>query len=280
MKQMNSIKKAAVLSAAVILASAIPVTAAAAGEDPQKHVITIESNSEVYAPEIPSVTVEQGGTFTFSIPDNTPNTLTDEDFGEYSVTFSNWRFSGTYEVVSGSVNSDGDSFDKTVVLKPTSDVHAIACFIEDNAAFRMVRVDTNSEAYVSSIDQGEVPRGETHTFTVPDNLNNFLRWEFSGDYEVVSGNVDSNGVSLDRTVVLRPLSSMSAFARFSEPKYDIGTATYDETHEPVAPFVGVTDTSKTSPKTGDSSSLWAVIILITSAAGLATVISCKKRTHK
>ena len=97
------------------------------------------AGSDVYTPDPATATVNEGDTYTFSIPDDLPTTLTDEYLGEYEVSFSCWRFTGDYEVVEGTVNEDGESLDKTVVLRPLSDLKAVACFYEDNALFYMVR---------------------------------------------------------------------------------------------------------------------------------------------
>lgn len=278
MKRLIFTKTVSVLSAVLLLIAAMSVTAFAADGDPVQYAIHIESNSEVYTPESTSVSVAQGDTFTFRIPDDTPTSLTDEELGEYSVTFSNWRFTGEFEVVSGSVDDEGCSFDRAIELKPLSDMSAIACFIEDNAAFYMVDVDTNCEAFVPYIDQGEVIKGETQTFSVPDDLEGFICWEFTGEYETVQGSVDENGISYDRKVVLRPLSNMDVFARFEEESQEedkpaavvfAGSTPEATPDQPVV--IQNIDNSETSPLTGDRLPLWIGITVTVCIAGIIAV---------
>ena len=242
MKPSKSIKIISVLSAVLLLIAAMSIPAYAAEGNPTTYKITIESGSDVYTPDPSEVTVNAGDTYTFSIPDDLPTTLTDEELGEYAVEFSCWRFTGEFEVVQGTVNEDNGCLDKTVTLKPLSDLNAVACFIEDNAAFNIVTVKTNNPAYESYIEQGECIKGDNWTFSVPDELEGFVRWEFTGKYKVVEGSVDENGYSTDRTVVLTPESGITAFARFDETATGSTAASEDNTQESVteAPTEGTT----------------------------------------
>lgn len=265
-------KKLSIFLTVLLLITALSVTVCVAAEDSAKYKIQIESGSDVYTPESSVVYIEQGNTYTFSVPADIPTTLTDEEFGEYSVAFSNWRFSGKYEIITGSVDEEGCSFDREITLKPLSDMTAVACFFEDNMAFRLVNVDTNSDAYAPYTGQEEVSRGDTYTFAVPDKIPGFIGWEFTGDYEVVQGNVDKNGFSGDRTVILRPLSKLNAFARF-EDKTEGNT----QSATPDQPSDGrYIDNSKTSPKTGDTLPLWIGILIILSVSGIIAVKKIKE----
>lgn len=276
MKHSKSIKIISVLTAVLLLLAAMSISASALTDDPTTFTITIESGSDVYTPDPATATVNEGDTYTFSIPDDLPTTLTDEYLGEYEVSFSCWRFTGDYEVVEGTVNEDGESLDKTVVLRPLSDLKAVACFYEDNALFYMVRVDTNNEAYEPYIEQGECPKGENWTFSVPDDLTDFNCWEFEGEYDVVEGNIDENGVSYDRTVVLKPLSGISAFARFEELGSGSGAASEGKPKDQDQNNGKATDdqpkggnNSKTSPQTGDK--LYIVLIIMMAAVGTGAI---------
>lgn len=262
-----TMKTIAVLSVVLILTAALSLSASAAQGD-TTYQVTVESGSDVYTPENPLITVNAGGTVTLSIPDDLPSTLPDEILGEYAVTFSCWRFTGKYEMVQGTVNENDESLDKTVVVRPLSDLKAVACFEEDNAYFYMVDVDTNSDAYKPLIEQGECIKGENWTFSVPKDLEGFVRWEFSGEYEVIQGTVDENGISADRTVELKPLGGIEAFARFEESaddsaKEDDQTATADQ----VTPDQNKANNAKTSPKTGDLLFVIAGILLIAAGTG-------------
>ena len=272
MKHVQSLKTIAVMTALLLLIASLSIPALAA-EDPVTYTITIESGSDVFTPETPTVTVQDGETYTFSIPEDVPNTLYDEELGEYEVEFSCWRFTGEYEAIDAEVNADGECTERTVTLKPKSDLKAVACFYEDNALFYMVDVDTNSDAYRPLIDQGECPKGETWTFSVPENMADFDCWEFDGEFEVVQGSVNENRVSFDRTVVLKPLNGVKAFARFNEPieEEKNGAATGDQ----ATPDQKGND-SKTSPKTGDPLPALVCIMLLAAAAGAIAIRKIKE----
>ena len=275
MKHTKALKIISVFTAVLLLIAAMAIPAFAAEGD--TYQITIESGSEVYTPDPASATVTDGETYTFTLPDNLPTTLHDDELGDYKVEFSCWRFTGDYEVVSGTVNEAGECLEKTVTLKPKSDLKAVACFYEDNALFYMVSVDANNKAYEPYIEQGECAKGENWTFSVPEELEGFSRWEFTGEYEVVEGAVDVNGVSKDRKVVLKPASSIQAFARFEEAQEPVddktdGKATDDEAT--VDEKKG--NDSKTSPKTGDMLPVVISMMFIAAAAGAFAIKKIKE----
>ncbi len=207
MKNRKPIKLSAMLTAVLLLAAVIVPGAAFAEELPAKNenkstvnTVSIESNNEIYSPENPVTEVEVGSEFTLTMPKSIPSYHEEGLLSGDDVYFYSWRLSGEYDVVQGSVDKFGDSFDRTLVIKPLSDVSVTACF-EGNAGFNLTYVETNSSIFVPDSPGGEVGLGDSYTFSVPEDIPGFIGWEFSGDYDVIEGNVDQDSSS-DRTVVL------------------------------------------------------------------------------
>ncbi|MEE0855709.1 MAG: hypothetical protein U0L58_00195 [Ruminococcus sp.] len=248
MKNRKPIKLSAMLTAVLLLAAVIVPGAAFAEELPTKNenkntvnTVSIESNNEIYSPENPVTEVEVGSEFTLTMPKSIPSYHEEGLLSGDDVYFYSWRLSGEYDVVQGSVDKFGDSFDRTLVIKPLSDVSVTAWF-EYNTGFHFARVKTNSNIYVPEYSAAEVVLGGTFTFSVPKDIPGFIGWEFSGDYDVIEGNVDQDSSS-DRTVVLKPRSGVDGFAWFDETgsgeAYTVSIESNDPIYTPEAPVTEV-----------------------------------------
>ena len=256
-----------------------------------KYKIYFDSNNKLYTPEISETEVEAGSTYTFVAPDDILSEPV-ENAG-----FFNWMFYGDYEVVKGNVYESGFTFDKTVTLKPLSDIYAVVCFETDNDhGFYFANIETNNDAYEPDYNSMEIGVGEYAEFSVPDDIPDFLRWEFSeGNYEVIKGSVDKQGYSKDRTVVLKLWSGVTGFARFGKEAGNEPTGENKPTEEPTTISVGKngdnkggstsdqvikngvkTDTSSTSPKTGSTASLIVCVMILSAFICLSAVRKARK----
>lgn len=260
MKNRKPIKLSALLTAVLLLAVVIVPGAAFAEELPAKNenkntvnTVSIESNNEIYSPENLVTKVEAGSEFTLTMPKSIPSYHEEGMLSGGDVYFYSWRLSGEYDVVQGSVDKFGDSFDRTLVIKPLSDVFVTACFV-GNAGFNLTYVETNSSIFVPDSPGGEVGLGDSYTFSVPEDIPGFIGWEFSGDYDVIEGNVDQDSSS-DRTVVLKPRSRLTGFAWFDETgsgeAYRVSIRSNDPIYTPEVPITKVEPASEftlTMPK--------------------------------
>lgn len=126
------------------------------------------------------------------------------------------------------------------------------------------------EGGTATITQDTTGNGREFTFTVDTKDGyNFVGWEIDGNYEIVSGSLDSE------TVTVRFLDDVAIEDISAEPIFEeIGT---DEPDEPTEPEEKTTTTKKkdVSPKTGDS---MAMVALATVA--LAGVVVSKKKLSK
>ncbi len=258
MKKRKQIKLIALLTAVLVLSVPIVPGAAFAEElssenERTVNTVSIESNNKIYAPENPVTEVEAGSEFTLSMPKNIPSIHEEGLLSGDDTYFYSWRLSGEYDVVQGSVDKFGDSFDRTLVIKPLSDVSVTAWF-ENNTGFHFAYVETNSSIYVPDCTQAEVGLGDSFTFSVPEDIPGFIGWDFSGDYDVIEGNVDQD-FSSDRTVVLKPRSRVVGFAWFDETgsgeAYTVSIKSNDPIYTPEAAVTTVEPTSEftlTMPK--------------------------------
>lgn len=144
--------------------------------------------------------------------------------------FTKWIIDGKYEIVSGG------EYDDIMVIKPKSDVKAVAHFsVEKDYLNAFVTADPENLGD-ATVDPQKVKKGSdgTMTFTAtPKNGGVFTKWELIGDYEIVSGDLKS------AVLVIRPLTDIYATAYFVKPGE---TPTEGDT----TPDKG----DNTSPKTG------------------------------
>ena len=180
--------------------------------------------------------------------------------------FMYWEFYGEYEIVEGEVGPDGRSDDNVVVLKPLSDIKAYAEGVLDESReggipveyYRVsVEADPKDSGTVKA-DPAKVEKysEDTVTFTAEDTDGySFVKWEFTGEFDIVSGKFDDNGISTDKVVVVKPRSDVKGIASFekvkAEEKNDTDKSSADEKG----------NTSSTSPKTGGSPLAVAVVML-------------------
>lgn len=150
--------------------------------------------------------------------------------------FTKWIIDGKYTIVSG------DEYSPVLVVRPESNVNATAYFSEEKD-YLNVFVTVDPEGYGEAhADPQKVKKNSDGTITLTASGTNggtFNVWALTGDYEIVSGDLNS------ATLVIRPFTDVYATAYFTKPGE---TPTQpkgegdDETPEKGGP--------KSSPKTG------------------------------
>lgn len=159
--------------------------------------------------------------------------------------FTKWIISGSYEIVSG------DEYSNVIVIKPLSDVEAIASFSVDEDYLTITAEAVGPGT--ASANPGKVKKGsgDTSTLTAVEEGGTFIKWELQCEYEIVEGSLTS------KVLVIRPKTDVHAIAYFKTANKDAGKK----------------DEGSTSPKTGDMSMVFAAVMLL--AAG-AAVFAVKK----
>lgn len=227
---MNVMKKIISISLVFVLIFALAVSTAVSAASPTPktyYSISVDTQGSGSASANPvKVQVNSDGTTTL--------TATEKDGF-----FTKWIISGDYEIVSGSLETS------TLVIKPSSDISAIASFRaeEDNLVIT-IKVDGDGDV---KADPKKVAYGsnDTVTLTFSKTGADFIKWNLTGDYEIVSGSLNSE------VLVIRPFTDITAVA---QTKASSG---------------GGSDKSETSPKTGYP--LYAAIALMALALGTAAV---------
>ena len=194
------------------------------------------------------------------------------------VDFINWEFYGEYEVIDGEVDADGISYDNVVVLKPLSDIKAYAEGVLDESReggipveyYRVSAEADPKDSGTVKADPAKVERysEDTVTFTAEDTDGySFVKWEFTGEFDIVSGKFDDDGVSTDKVVVVKPRSDVNGIASFEKIKAE--EEKKDGTDKSSADEKG--NTSTTSPKTGGSP-LAVAVVMLTAVCAVAFAI--------
>lgn len=140
----------------------------------KKHKVTVTTS---YNDKTVVKSVEDGSNYTL-------NADTAEGFD-----FLKWTIDGNYDIISGDLSS------AKIVIKPKGDISACAVYdkIEHKVTFK-----NDGEDEISSVDYGETLKLSVKN---ADKFG-FLRWEISGNYEIVSGSLDS------AELVIRPLGDI------------------------------------------------------------------------
>ena len=177
-------------------------------------------------------------------------TLTATENGGF---FTKWIINGNYDPVSGDVNSS------VFVIKPKSDIHAIASFRADKD-YLTVTAETLGDG-TATAEPSKIPVGSngTSTLTATDgSKGKFVKWVLACDYEIVSGDLNS------KVLVIRPSTDVHATAYFTEDGKDHGD---------------ITDKNKdntTSPKTADATPYVATIVLLAMFGAMFAVKKIKE----
>ena len=122
--------------------------------------------------------------------------------------FTKWIIDGKYDVLSG------DEYADIMVIKPGSNIKAVAYFSEEKD-YLNVFVSVDPEGYGEAhADPKKVKKNSDGTVTLTASGINggvFNVWTLSGDYDIVSGDLNSD------TLVIRPYTDIYAVAHFTKP---------------------------------------------------------------
>ena len=128
-----------------------------------------------------------------------------------------------------------------------------------------IRVETNPLMKEGAHgDNVYVPYGETVTFTMDEDIKDFVFWNIHGDYEIVSGDYE------EKLFTIRPLSDI------------VAVATYQE----AVPHTAVITTEKppdtTSPQTGDRTVdiIGTILVIIFCAGAVIILIKIEEKWRK
>lgn len=238
------------ISVALVLVMLFAVTAASASalDSPggkKYHSITTSAEGQGTASSDKNKVDKEPAT-----PEDGYVTLTAVEDGGY---FTKWVMDGTYNIITG------DEYSDVFVIEPTSDIHAIANFsVDKDNLTAFVSVEGDGTA---SSDPTTVAKGSDGTFTLKavDGKDKFTAWTISGEYEIVSGDLNS------RELVIRPLTDIYAVAKF------VG----EGSTEPVTPTENP-NKDNTSPKTGDPTMMFVVLALAAMGLGVFAVKKIKE----
>lgn len=182
----------------LMMVVALTVTAASAKESPiPKDYYRIEVGSE------------GKGTATKSTDRIKMGSDDDVTFNAYEAGgfFTKWIVDGKYDVISG------DEYDPVFVIRPRSDVKAIAHFsVEKDYLNAFVTADPENLGDVS-VSPSRIKKNSDGTMTFTATGKNggvFAKWEIIGDYEIVSGDLNS------AVLVIRPYTDIYATAKFTK----------------------------------------------------------------
>lgn len=144
--------------------------------------------------------------------------------------FTKWIIDGKYTVISGG------EYEDVLVIKPDSDILAVASFSEEKDYLNVYAKAVPEEYGDATADPGRIKKGSDGTSTltaVEENGGQFQQWVLECDYDIVSGDLKS------KVLVIRPKTDVYATAYFTKPG--------EEPTEPPTP--DKKDDGK-SPKTG------------------------------
>lgn len=229
---------ALVLSVLLVFTLAISVAADISEEPIYVIEASAEGSGEADA-SVDSVIVNSDGTVTL---------IATRDQGY----FTRWIIKGDYEILDG-----GTLEDSTIVIRPRSDIEAIASFSQDEEYLTVTAETLNNKkgtATVNGTSEVKVLKGsgDQVTLVATEDEDKFVEWQLYCDYEIVSGDLKA------KTLVLVPLTDIRAVAKF------------DTISNP--------DDNPDSPKTGDA--LPYVLVVMVLALGVAVVAGIKlKKAH-
>lgn len=173
-------------------------------------------------------------------------TLTAVDNGGF---FTKWIMDGHYEEVSGT------EYDPIFVIKPLSDVKAIASFSIEKDYLTIIN-NTEGEGTMTADPQKVLKgSGDTVTLTAIEGAEPFTKWELACQYDIISGSLT------EKTLVIKPYTDVYATAYFGSS---------------VTPTPTPDDGGNTSPKTGDNTVMVVAIVLMAMALGLFAVKKIKE----
>ena len=182
-----------------------------------------------------------------SDPDENGNiTLTATDKDGY---FTKWIIDGTYEIISG------DLYSPEFVIKPTSDVKAVASFSVEKDYLTITVKSTGDGSAAADPTKVKKGSGDTVTLTATEKNDPFIKWELACDYEIVDGSLTS------KTLVIKPLTDVNVTAVFGSD--NAGTTSAG------------TNTGSTSPATGDYSVMMIALVLMALGLGAFAVKKIK-----
>lgn len=191
-------KRVISIALVALMVFALAVSAAALDSPGQKEYYKIDVGAVGKGHATTStdkVQIDSDGTVTF-------NAIEDGGF------FTKWIIDGDYEIVSG------DEYSAVMVIRPISNINALAYFSEEKD-YLNVFVSLDSEGYGEAhADPKKVKKNSDGTITLTASGINggvFNVWTLSGDYDIVSGDLNSE------TLVIRPYTDVYAVAYFTKP---------------------------------------------------------------
>ncbi len=219
--EMIDMKRVLSVVLVVMMIFALAVSASALKSPGQKDYYKIEVGSEGKGHAEKSADKVEIGT------DGTVTFTAIEDGGF----FTKWIIDGKYTVVSGS------EYDDVLVIKPESDILAVASFSEEKDYLNVYAKPEPPEYGEATADPARIKKGSdgTSTLTATEkNGSTFQEWKLECEYDIVSGDLKS------KVLVIRPKTDVYATAYFTKPG--------EEPTEPSTP--DKKDEDKPSPKTG------------------------------
>lgn len=173
-------------------------------------------------------------------------TLTATEDGGY---FTKWIMTGSYTAISG------DEYSDVFVIRPESHITAIASFSKEKEMLTISGETVGNGKITINPQTVAKNSGEAVTLTAtPDPDEEFVTWNLACDYDIVSGDMTSE------TMVIIPYTDVLVTGVFTENGQT--PAQYED---------GDSDSSDTSPKTGDPTLAVLVIVLMASFAGAFAV---------
>lgn len=243
--EMNSMKKIVALVMSVLMVFVLMASAAAELSPPPKNYYDIE------------VSVEGSGdadTSDEKVEVNSDGTVTLTATRKQGY-FTRWIIEGEYEILNG-----GTLEDSTIVIRPVSDIQAIASFSVDEDYLTVTVETLNNKKGTATVNGGTDPvkilkgSGGQATLVAAENEDKFIEWQLYCEYEIVSGSLN------EKTLVIVPLTDVRAVARFNTS----GGPNPDDGGD--------------SPQTGDA--LPYVLVIMAAALGVAVVAGIKlKKAH-
>lgn len=201
----------------MILAMTVSVSALASPGQKDYYKIEVGSEGKGHATKsTDKVQIGTDGTVTF-------NAYEDGGF------FTKWIVDGKYDVISGG------EYEDVFVIKPQSDILAIASFSEEKDYLHVYAKAVPEELGDATANPGRIKKNTDGTSTltaVEENGGIFQEWVLECEYDIVSGDLKS------KELVIRPYTDVYATAYFTKPG-----------EEPTEPAKS-DDKGNTSPKTG------------------------------
>lgn len=191
-------KRVISIALVVMMVLTLTLSTAALTSPPVKEYYKITVGSEGKGHASSDTDKVQAGT------DGTVTFLAFEDGGF----FTKWVIDGKYDIVSGG------EYDDQFIIKPLSDINAVAYFSEEKDYFN-ARVKAIPEGYGEAfVDPARIKKSGDGIMTFTANGINggtFQEWVITGDYEIVEGDLKSE------TLVLRVFTDIDAIAYFTKP---------------------------------------------------------------